>query len=372
MVLEREITTLRDALAPTTAEAAGNHPPSDDTRTMASTSTPSTTQPDGDSLQRAVLQQRLDALLQRQRAMEADDPTLKLLKTAQRRRRRPSSRGDEHHGDGRGEGGQGARGGALRTKRQRNGSVGGSAGGGGGFGGRAAGRGRGGGRRQLPQEEEEEEGDMFADAAATRGAALLETERDNLIRLVCSTWCTCATHTTCTHALHTQHVHVHCIHHMHYTHHIHALDTPHVHVHYIHALDTPQLHTQGVVTPFDALHGFERQVTRVRMGNGAADAADGTTHTPTATAAAAGGASAGAGGGASGSGVDGQGGGEVDEEEYGVGGVDGQGGGEEDAFTRAARKFREVEAGKHRAKVLDVTEVCVFGMVVVRSKCDQV
>lgn len=180
MALLREITTLRDALAPRGDDdqpTADTHPPAHaPSKDAPSTSTP-TSDTHGD-LQRAVLQQRLGALLQRQRDMEVHDPTLKVLKAAQRRKRRGAAAG----GGGGEEGRRGQRAGAggMGNKRHRSsdgGHEGGSVH-------RRGGGGSGGGGRRGKYEEDAED-DMFADAAATRGAALLETERDNLIRMVC-------------------------------------------------------------------------------------------------------------------------------------------------------------------------------------------
>ena len=76
---------------------------------------------------------------------------------------------------------------------------------------------------------------------------------------------------------------------------------------------------QGVVTPFDALEGFERRAVRVRgpslLGQPGEPGQQGTDPDQAVSA-------------------------------------------EDNPFTRAAAKFREIESNKHRAKLLDVSEVC--------------
>ncbi len=164
--------------------------------------------------------------------------------------------------------------------------------------------------------------------------------------------------------------------------HLHTHTFTHTHVH-THTITHTNTQTQGVVTPFDALHGFERRATRVRMGT------NGHTfhqHTRTRVGSAGGG-----GGGGAGSAGAGSAGGHDEHDGYDAGpgrlphavmenhnddvqgvqdaqdhqgeqgvaqaGVAEDEGVEEDAFSRAARKFRNIEAEKHRAKLLDVTEV---------------
>lgn len=122
LALLREVAALHDALQP---QSRGEEERDD----------PPPPPPGGD-VQHAVLTQRLQDLQRQQAAMEAATPSLvSIAKQAEQRRREREKRAK----------------GKQKTK---------------------------GGKVQRGSD------DMFADA--TRGAALLETERDNLIRLVCS------------------------------------------------------------------------------------------------------------------------------------------------------------------------------------------